>query len=178
MRLPGFFHRKAAPFMVRIVEVNDDAPAYSVSDFEEHDAAEDLAQEDTNRGATGDAADETISPWASLNTLAPANLGKWVPALFGDAAVYQRGTGSYRVSSEALGRDCEEDLSIHPDGIKDFGVHDVGDACEGKRTPIDIVMKYGRKDFSEAIHWLKERLEPEIKDAGSSRQLDLSIRRR
>jgi hypothetical protein len=25
----------------------------------------------------------------------------------------------------------------------DFGVHDLGDAREGKRTPIDLVLEYG-----------------------------------
>ena len=49
---------------------------------------------------------------------------------------------NYRVSSAKLGRENEEDLSFHPDGIKDFGVHDLNDPREGKRTPIDIVMEY------------------------------------
>jgi hypothetical protein len=34
MRLPGFWHRKGEPFMVRILEVHQDAPACSAADFE------------------------------------------------------------------------------------------------------------------------------------------------
>ena len=43
------------------------------------------------------------------------------------------------------GRELEEDLSIHPDGVTDFGVWDIGDARQGKRTAIDIVIEYGLK---------------------------------
>jgi RecA-family ATPase len=58
-------------------------------------------------------------------------------------AVYQTGTGAYRISSKVLGRDLEEDLSIAPTGIKDFGVHDMGDPRHGGRTPIDLLMEWG-----------------------------------
>jgi hypothetical protein len=84
------------------------------------------------------------------------NLSAWVPALFGSAA--ESKSGSYRISSKALGRDLEEDLSISPKGIKDFGIHDQGDPREGRRTPIDIVMEYGKKDFAGAAGWLREQL--------------------
>src|SRR5262249_37607613 len=66
--------------------------------------------------------------------------------------------GGYRVSSVDLGRDLEEDLSFHPDGIKDFGVHDMGDQRQGRRTPLDIVEQYLHKDFTEAVRWLAEKL--------------------
>jgi hypothetical protein len=36
----------------------------------------------------------------------------------------------------------------------DFGVADMGDPREGKRTPINIVMEYGNKDSGEACAWL------------------------
>jgi DNA polymerase len=149
MRLPGFWHRKGEPFMVRIIEVHEDAPACSAADFEtdkiKYQAK--ARQDDANfEGLDG--------PWAILNTLALANLNKWVPQLFGDAAVYQPGTGAYRISSKTLGRGLEEDLSIHPKGIKDWGVDDLGGAHQGGRTPIDLVSEYRRVDASTAFEWL------------------------
>jgi putative DNA primase/helicase len=51
-------------------------------------------------------------------------------------------TKGYRVSSRDLGRELEEDLSITAEGIVDWGVHDQGDAREGRRTPIDLVMEW------------------------------------
>lgn len=78
-----------------------------------------------------------------VNDAAMKNLPAWVPAVFGADAQFQEGTGGYRIKSERLGRKLEEDLSIHPSGIVDFGVHDIGDQRAGKRTPIDVVMEYG-----------------------------------
>ena len=95
---------------------------------------------------------------ARSTTMALTNLGAWVPDVFGSAAVFQPGTGAYRISSDALGRDLEEDLSIAPTGIKDWGVHDIGDGRSGRRTAIDIVIQYGRKrDAAAAALWLCER---------------------
>jgi putative DNA primase/helicase len=91
-----------------------------------------------------------------LNTPALANLDAWVPELFPSAR--KGANGGYRVTSEMLGRDLEEDLSISPKGIKDFGVHDMGDPREGRRTPVDIVMEYGGKDFGAACAWLCSKL--------------------
>lgn len=90
-----------------------------------------------------------------INDAAMANLALWVPSIFPAAREYQ---GGYRVSSEDLGRDLEEDLTIHPKGIKDFGVHDMGDAQEGKRTPIDLVMEHLNLPVGEAAARLKEAL--------------------
>ena len=78
-----------------------------------------------------------------VNDHAMKSLGSWVPAVFGSAAVPQQGTGAWRVSSHSLGRNLEEDLSIAPTGIVDFGVHDMGDARQGKRTPIDLIIEHG-----------------------------------
>jgi hypothetical protein len=86
------------------------------------------------------------------------DLNKWVPQLFGDAAVYQPGTKGYRVSSKKLGRQLEEDLSIHPTGIKDWGVHDIGDARQGKRSPIDLVKEFRQVDHVVAFRWLDAQL--------------------
>ena len=97
--------------------------------------------------------------WRKVNDIAFQNLGAWVPEIFGSAAELPADTGAWRISSEALGRDLEEDLSIHPDGVTDWGVWDIGDAKRGKRTAIDIVIEYGRKrDAAEAALWLCETL--------------------
>ena len=62
-----------------------------------------------------------------------------------------------------LGRELEEDLSLMPEGIKDFGVHDLGDPREGKRSPIDVAMEFGRKDFAAATDWLYAQLGGDLK---------------
>ncbi|MBO0903802.1 DUF3987 domain-containing protein [Jiella sonneratiae] len=90
-----------------------------------------------------------------VNDAAMESLSAWVPAIFGSSARPQPGTGAYRVSSRDLGRNLQEDLSIHPDGIVDFGVSDMGDAALGKRTPIDLCLEYGiRSDPADAALWL------------------------
>ncbi|KAB2893171.1 MAG: hypothetical protein F9K35_17160, partial [Burkholderiaceae bacterium] len=93
-----------------------------------------------------------------VNDEAMRALHAWVPALFGgrETSSHTKFGPSYRVTSKALGRDLEEDISITPGGIKDCGVADMGDAREGARTPIDLVMEWGpdvRKP-REALHWL------------------------
>ena len=81
-----------------------------------------------------------------------------MPDIFGSAAVYQPNTGAHRISSEFLGRDLEEDLSISPLGAKDWGVWDIGDANLGKRSAIDIVIEHGGKqNATEAALWLCKR---------------------
>lgn len=87
-----------------------------------------------------------------VNARAMAALSAWVPALLPAAVPYHDG---FRVKSAALGRPLEEDLSITPVGIVDFGVHDQGDPSAGKRTPIDLVLEHGRQtDATEAAMWL------------------------
>jgi predicted P-loop ATPase len=94
----------------------------------------------------------------SVNTAALERLDSWVPRLL-PKAVYQPGTGACRVSSRDLGRQLQEDLSIAPNGIVDFGVADVGDPKLGKRTPIDLVLEFGgKRDAAEAALWLCECL--------------------
>jgi len=89
--------------------------------------------------------------FGEVNARALMSLG-WVATLFPGATSYRDG---YRVSSKALGRDLEEDLSIQPNGIKDFGLHDQGDANGGRRTPIDLVIEHGRQpDAKAAAIWL------------------------
>ena len=170
MRLPGFFNRKAQPFMARIVRVND-APAYAVADFAFAGAT---AAAEANKAINPPSfnSDYPLNAWSFLNSLALANLDRWVPELFGDAAVYQPGTGGWRVSSVALGRDLEEDLSIHPSGIKDWGVHDLGDTRAGKRSPIDLVMEFQQLDLDDAFSWLNDRLHSGPSAANPDEQRD------
>lgn len=63
------------------------------------------------------------------------------------------------MSSKMLGRNLQEDLSIAPNGIVDFGQHDMGDPRLGKRTPIDIVLEFGpHRTAAEAAQWLCGRV--------------------
>jgi hypothetical protein len=75
--------------------------------------------------------------WRKLNDEAIRRYSEWVPDIFPSAS--SNGKDGYSVSSADLGRDLEEDLSFHAEGIKDFGVHDMGDPRGGSRTPIDVV---------------------------------------
>jgi hypothetical protein len=79
--------------------------------------------------------------FGQVNTAALANIEAWVRALFPRARL-QPGTGAWRVSSGDLGRDLEEDISIHPEGIWDFGE-------EAPLTAVDLVMRYA--DVEKAI---------------------------
>jgi Protein of unknown function (DUF3987)/Bifunctional DNA primase/polymerase, N-terminal len=98
----------------------------------------------SGNGATG-----TASFFRSVNTAALANLSAWAPRLF-PTAIAQTGTGAYRVRSADLGRDYEEDLSIHPAGIQDFGPR------KGL-SPIDVMMEFGSAPTpTDAAHTLCE----------------------
>lgn len=95
----------------------------------------------------------------NVNTAALGALGAWVPDLFGSAAKHQASTGAYRISSRSLGRDLQEDLSIAPNGIVDFGVHDMGDPRAGKRSAVTIAMEFGNHATAkEAAFWLCDRI--------------------
>jgi hypothetical protein len=92
----------------------------------------------------------------NVNSAALQCLLTWVPALFPGAKAGNKG---YRVSSAILGRDREEDLSFTPQGIKDFGEHDMGDPRHGSRTPIDVVLEYTAADTAaDAALWLCDRM--------------------
>jgi putative DNA primase/helicase len=88
-----------------------------------------------------------------VNQVALALLDAWVPHLFPDA---QRSAKGYRVSSRVLGRDLEEDISITAQGIKDFGVADMGDPKLGGRTAIDLVVEWRKVKPREAMKWLAD----------------------
>ena len=96
----------------------------------------------------------------TVNAEALTNLDKWVPAIFRADARYQPGTQGYRVSSTALGRPLQEDLSITPMGIRDWGVDDQsGGVGAGARTAIDLVKEHrGERTAAEAAFWLCDQL--------------------
>lgn len=159
MRLPGFMHMKGLPVMVQITSTSDHAP-FSAADFPL--AGDEVPQHFRNATPQGrGTAEVPPSKWTVLNTEALANLDKWVPNLFPGAT--PTSDGRYRITPQMRKRDCEEDLSISPigsdvPGIKDFGVHDMGDAREGNRTALDVVVEFGEKSFPAAVVWLREQL--------------------
>lgn len=75
---------------------------------------------------------------------------KWVPKLFGEK-VCRKVKSGYRISSKDLNRDLQEDLSFHPDGIRDFG-HRKG------HTPVSVVQEFITKDEDKAIDVLLNTL--------------------
>ncbi len=97
----------------------------------------------------------------NVNDAAMRKFAAWVPNLFPNA--YESRNG-WRVASVDLDRNLEEDLSIQPEGIVDWGVADQGDPQEGKRTPIDLVIEWKRGSLRfplsarEAAFWLCEQL--------------------
>lgn len=100
------------------------------------------------------------SPMGKINKAAMNDFDAWVPELFPGARKDGTGKG-YRVSSVELGRPLQEDLALHPEGIKDFGVHDLGDPREGGRSPIDVVMEWSNPpltDPKDAAEWLGVRV--------------------
>ena len=81
----------------------------------------------------------------AVNDAALSNLAAWVPELLPAARPYHAG---YRISSRDLGRDLEEDLSILPAGIRDFGE-------EITKTAIDLTLEHGpATTATEAALWL------------------------
>jgi Protein of unknown function (DUF3987)/Bifunctional DNA primase/polymerase, N-terminal len=89
--------------------------------------------------------------FAAVNRAALADIKAWVTALFPKAR-FQPGTGAWRISSADLGRDLEEDISIAPGGIKDFG-------REEALTAIDLVITHHTAaTATEAALWLCDHL--------------------
>lgn len=92
-----------------------------------------------------------------VNDAAMQMFEAWVPTVFPGAV--KRGDG-YRVSSKSLNRKLQEDVSITRSGIVDFGVADMGDTREGRRSPIDLVMEWqpGMTRPKDALVWLAARV--------------------
>lgn len=88
--------------------------------------------------------------WQRVNTLALERADTWVSDIFPSAK--KQATGAWRVASADLGRALEEDISIHPDGVQDFGE-------EKASTPIQLVGDFGGAPTpKDAAHWLCERM--------------------
>jgi putative DNA primase/helicase len=90
--------------------------------------------------------------FAKVNELALTRLDDWVQTIF-PQAVYQTGTGAWRVASKDRGRpDLEEDISLHPEGIQDFGL-------EHGLSAIDVVIEHGGAPTPmQAAVWLCDHL--------------------
>lgn len=112
-----------------------------------------------SRAPRADGAD----PFASVNDAAMHDLAAWVPALLPAARPHG---GGYRVASRDLGRDLEEDVAFHPQGIRDHGT-------ERGLTPIDAVLEFGTgiADAAGAMRWLADRLGIEIPERGRRSQI-------
>lgn len=93
---------------------------------------------------------QAANDFERINAAALALLDSWVPSLFSSAKKHP-GTGAWRVTSKALGRDLEEDLALHPSGIKDWGTD------EGM-TPIDVLVRFSGRKPAEALKWLASAL--------------------
>lgn len=155
MRLPGFVHRKGAPFLSHVITINNNIEPYTWSKLLE--VFPPVVEEKPPRDDPPPPRDDDDLPkrWKFLNSYALDHLDLWVPRLFPAATKSKQG---YRVSSAALGRNLEEDISFTRDGIVDFGVHDMGDPNQGRRTAIDIVEEWNRCDFEAAVRWLCQAL--------------------
>jgi putative DNA primase/helicase len=101
-------------------------------------------------GANGQAATGGDDFFRNVNAAALARLDDWVPVLHPTARKYPN--GAWRVTSQDLGRDLEEDLSYYPDGIRDYGE-------EIRLTATDAVLKYGAaRDPVDAARWLCQQM--------------------
>jgi hypothetical protein len=151
-------YRKATRYITITGDVLHDAPLVNIDKIIDEVQGE-LAQKKKARGRP-----KTNKPLHFVNATAMGDLDSWVPKLFANA---ERSEAGWRVTSAALGRDLQEDLSITPDGIKDFGLHDQNDPREGKRTPVELVAEWHLKvpiakqaeaAINEAAQWLWEAL--------------------
>jgi hypothetical protein len=102
--------------------------------------------------------------FAQVNSAALADIPAWARLLFPHTR-FEPGTGAWRVSSKDLGRNLEEDISIHPDGIRDFGE-------EAPLSAIDLAIRYGTGTATavEAALWLCDRLGIQPSSFGFRRQ--------
>lgn len=116
------------------------------------------------RSATGS---ETF--WQRVNTAALANADAWVQALFSSARK-EAGTGAWRVTSKDLGRPLEEDVSIHADGVQDFGL-------EKPSTPIQLVVDFGGAATpKDAAFWLCQQIGRDPAELGWETRAPVSVR--
>ncbi len=142
----------ASPLDVRFDELPEIQPATMLAFLEQAESI--LAESGVPLKEPAKARSTTqagVTFWQRVNTAALANTDAWVRELF-NSATKESGTGAWRVTSASLGRALQEDISIHADGIQDFGL-------EQAETPISLVEKYGGAPTPKAgAFWLCDRL--------------------
>jgi hypothetical protein len=150
MSATGFVHRKRDPFGSKLLFAN--GAEYSYDEFIEllpsPKPKQPTKPKSGSKPKSGGSGHE-------LNSYALDHLDVWVPSLFPSA---QKSNQRWRVTSKSLGRDLEEDISFTREGIVDFGVADMGDSKQGRRSPIDIVIEWNHTDFKGAGAWLRRIL--------------------
>lgn len=158
MRLPGFFHRKGDPFLTRIIDTGEPVKADEIRQVLSRAEVKQKAPSAPSKPSEDTQNYQAESFHNAVNRKAMANYQAWVPSLFPTAKPYQ---GGFRVTSADLGRNLQEALTFHPDGIRDFGE-------ESGSTAINIVMKYSSNlEASRSAHnaafWLCDQMgiEPE-----------------
>jgi len=153
MRLPGAWHQKGEPFQTRIVAIDETAPAYSLADFER--ALTDVDAPEPSKGKPKPERNPREQCRAAewINQEALFRIADWAPIFFpGGRFASQR---AWRVPSSELGRHCEEDLAIHPDGIKDFG-QDWADHPAATYTAIGLLMAFFNRTESGDLDLVTE----------------------
>lgn len=154
-------------------------PASELPEISAEDIAAYLVDAETILAAAGTPAKQTAGKapaklttgtfWTRVNDAALAVPERWVRNLF-PSARKEAGTGAWRVSSADLGRNLEEDISIHPDGIRDFGT-------EKPATPVQLVLDYGGAPTpKDAAHWLCEQLGVDPTDLGWENRQPVAVR--
>ena len=113
-------------------------------------------QPEPDQAADGEPTDGKNAFFREVNKRALGNIGPWFKALFPTGEEQTGGgltNGCWRVSSAALGRNLEEDISVHPtDGGHDFGTRK---SC----SPIDLALQWGgAPNARAAAFWLCEKL--------------------
>jgi len=87
----------------------------------------------------------------AVNNAALDRIEAWATSLHRD--FHDRGNSGWRLRSRDLGRDLQEDIAVHPTGIRDFGE-------QTTLTSIDLVVKLGAApNAKDAAFWLCEKLD-------------------
>jgi Bifunctional DNA primase/polymerase, N-terminal len=159
------------PQTVRLVDLPEITP--EAIDAYLADAESILAAEGTPMSATpkqkAKSATGSETFWQRVNTAALADADAWVQQLF-SSAHKEAGTGAWRVTSKDLGRPLEEDISIHADGVQDFGL-------ERPTTPIQLVVDYGGAATpKDAAFWLCQQIGRDPADFGWELRAPVSVR--
>lgn len=117
--------------------------------------------------------------WREVNDVALQRLDAWVGELGLPRLIKSRGKGGYRAvaayrpsGSGKATHDRNLHLSIHPDGIVDFGDDD------RRLTPIDLVMLCLPCNFHDGFNWLRDRLGLTLPEVDTSRMIAKGLAKR